>query len=189
MNTSKRIGGTINNWYMYNNRVSGTVVGDSHWPDDTPIHTSSVVNLTKDTLETLNTVYKLGPHAFKLYIVVRSDVPDHMVPVLVAHTVLKAHIEFEKAPWYQVWLEQSFKKVVVKANPTQFKKLVVEYSGITGQANTPCGVTGYENTVHNAETTCLIPMVVHNDTIPKALRRLRLWKPSHNEQNSLPAVK
>ena len=32
----------------------------------------------------------------KLYIAVLDEVPDHMVPVLVAHAILGAHIEFSK---------------------------------------------------------------------------------------------
>lgn len=63
----------------------------------------------------------------KLYIAVLDEFPDYMVPTLVAHAVLGAHLLFSEKhqdesgwrdgeyyyPHYMDWLENSFKKCVI----------------------------------------------------------------------------
>jgi hypothetical protein len=51
----------------------------------------------------------------KLYIAVLDEVPDYMVPTLVAHAVLSAHLIFVDKPSYQEWIT-GFKKCVVRVN-------------------------------------------------------------------------
>lgn len=63
---SKRIGGTLENWKLIDFYTSGELVivgdvyGDDNWREGEHIRTSRIVSLTQDTVETLNTVYKLG---------------------------------------------------------------------------------------------------------------------------------
>jgi len=59
----------------------------------------------------------------KMYIAVLDAVNDFMVPTLVAHSVLGAHLEFEKNPRYQAWLKHSFKKCTVRVNEREFEKI------------------------------------------------------------------
>ena len=107
---------------------------------------------------------------YKLYIIVRSDVPDHMVPVLVAHTMLSANDHYEEDEIYKEWKEKSFRKVVVKTKDySEYERLVKEF---------PNSYEGHENTTCNGEPTCLIPVPVLNNSVPGKLRSLSLWKPS-----------
>ena len=68
----------------------------------------------------------------KLYIAVLNEVPDFMVPTLVAHSMLGAHLHFTqlndsndsyKFPQYIDWLENSFRKVVLRVNQKEFDKI------------------------------------------------------------------
>ena len=64
--------------------------------------------------------------ALKLFIAVLDKMPDFMVPTLVAHAVLAAHLHFVQdadAESYKNWLEHSFRKVVVKVNQKEFDKI------------------------------------------------------------------
>jgi peptidyl-tRNA hydrolase len=67
----------------------------------------------------------------KLYIAVLDTVPDFMVPTLVAHSVLGAHLEFsehhEFETSYNLWLNQAFKKVVLRVNQKEFDKILMVY--------------------------------------------------------------
>lgn len=115
----------------------------------------------------------------RLYIAVHDDVPDHMVPVLVAHTMLGAHLYFtdtERPPEgcsieayynYDTWLRDSFKKCVVRVNQKEFDK-------ISAFPNT---YHGWENTTMNGDNSCLIPYPVNNDELPNVLKFARLWRP------------
>lgn len=88
MNTNKRQGGELYNWYVekfyyekffesypealvqedeqgeYVFRILGSVRDDSYWGNERIFHTSLVVNITEGTfgsyVETLNTIYMLG---------------------------------------------------------------------------------------------------------------------------------
>jgi hypothetical protein len=66
---NKRIGGTINNWWINDTLfgkdspvVMGRLQDDSKWGESTLIRTSTIVSINEDEteLETLNTIYKLG---------------------------------------------------------------------------------------------------------------------------------
>lgn len=114
----------------------------------------------------------------RLYIAVHDDVPDFMVPTLVAHTMLGAHLnmtgrEYEGEwitgyPLYDEWLDTSFKKCVVRVNQKEFDKI----SAIPGT------YLGHENTTMNAEKSCAIPEPVDNNDLPNVLKYAKLWKPN-----------
>lgn len=119
----------------------------------------------------------------KLYIAVLDDCPDHMVPTVVAHAVLAAHMAFIKVntdfadivdfgaykyPQYIDWLENSFKKCVVRVNQKEFDKI----------AAFPYCYLGYESTVLDGKFCCAVPLPYTNETeLPNVLKFAKLWKP------------
>ena len=95
----------------------------------------------------------------KMYIAVREDVPDYMVPTLVAHTVLSSYISRRDGSYlgsytdlYDHWLEYSFKKCVVKVSPKQFERV----------KEIPHVYLGHESTTLNGEKSCGIIVVEDN---------------------------
>lgn len=106
---------------------------------------------------------------YKLYIIIRSDVPDNMAPVLVAHSMLNADNHFKDDEVYKEWKEKSFRKVVVRT------KDYSEYERLVGMF--PQAFEGKENITCNGEPTCLIPVPVLNSKVPGALKGLSSWKP------------
>lgn len=118
----------------------------------------------------------------KLYIIVLDEVPDNMVPVLVAHSVLSAHLkagdilgknsqyypentgitDFKE---YTDWLNNSYKKVVVRVSREEFKEV----------AEIPFVHYGYENTVLNGETSCIIIYPRQRKFYPKVVKNAKLW--------------
>jgi hypothetical protein len=109
----------------------------------------------------------------KLYIAVLDEVPDHMVPVLVAHTMLGAHLFFYNfynhgSINYTCWLEDSFKKCVVRVNIKEFNKI----------ANIPFTHLGHENTVLGGMKCCAIPLPTPNTELPNVLKFAKLWGPN-----------
>ena len=102
----------------------------------------------------------------KMYIAVLDEVPDGIVPTLVAHSVLWAHMEFYDEDNYKDWLNNSFKKVVVRVNRKNFEK-------IRKLENV---YEGHENTTLGGEKSCLVT-IVSSDNIPRPLKNAKLWSP------------
>lgn len=110
----------------------------------------------------------------KMYICVREDFPDYMTPTLVAHAVLRHHLNHESLPdiylrYYLDWLDNSFKKCVVRMNAKEFAK-VRELEGI---------VESWENNTLNGEVSCVT--IIPLSTIPNVLKFAKLWKPKELE--------
>ena len=70
----------------------------------------------------------------RLYIAVLDEFPDYMVPTLVAHSMLAAHLQMQDHPQYQTWLP-IFKKCTVRVNQKEFDKI---------KSTIPC-YAGHEN--------------------------------------------
>ena len=110
----------------------------------------------------------------KMYIAVLDEVPDFIVPTLVAHAVLSAHIEFHGVEFgdigwpYDDWLETSYKKCVVKVNQKEFDKI----------AALPHTYLGHESKTLDGKKCCAIPLPCHNDVLPNVLKFAKLWKPN-----------
>lgn len=111
----------------------------------------------------------------KLYIAVLDEVPDFMVPTLVAHSILGAHQEWVgvrpgnyNTDIYDQWLYESFRKCVVKVNRKEFEK-IKQFDKV---------YLGHENTTLDGEKSCAIPYPVWSDDIPKVLKFAKLWKPN-----------
>jgi hypothetical protein len=112
----------------------------------------------------------------KLYIAVLDEFPDYMTPTLVAHAVLGAHLEFtKKGPFdqhtfgarYEDWLENSFKKCVVRVNQKEFDKI----------AALPDVYLGHENTTLEGRKSCAV--VCPREELPNVLKFAKLWKPKN----------
>lgn len=114
----------------------------------------------------------------KLYIAVLDEVPDHMVPVLVAHAVLGAHLVFGQNryelngprpvyPKYYSWLDESFKKVVLKVNRKEFDKIKVLDNVYLA----------HENTTLGGEKSCAV--LSPRDEYPNVIKFAKMWKPKY----------
>jgi peptidyl-tRNA hydrolase len=103
----------------------------------------------------------------KMYIAVLDDAPDYMVPTLVAHSAINAHRYFEGSPEYDDWLLNSFKKVVVRVGRKEFDKIASRYQ---------CW-KGHENTICEAQPSCLVVLPMTPHEVPPLLTFAKLWKP------------
>jgi hypothetical protein len=103
----------------------------------------------------------------KMYIAVLDEVPDFMVPTLVAHSVLGAHLAMCKWSEYDEWLDTSFRKVVLRVNQKEFDKIAaLEHTYL-----------GHENTTLEGRKSCAIPIPCDNEDRPNVLRCAKMWAP------------
>lgn len=100
-----------------------------------------------------------------MYIAVLDEFPDFMTPTLVAHSVLSAHQKFCELPAYQDWLQNSFKKVVLRVNQKEFDKI----------AALPNVHLGHENKTLDARKSCAV--VCPREETPNVLKFAKLWSP------------
>lgn len=106
----------------------------------------------------------------KLYIAVLDEFPDYMTPTLVAHSMLGAHLYFSNLQDnlnYKLWLDNSFKKCVLRVNKKEFDKITA----------IPFTYLGHENNTLGGIKSCAITLPVENDKIPNVLKFAKLWKP------------
>lgn len=105
----------------------------------------------------------------KMYIAVLDEAPDYMVPTLVAHSILSAHMKFDepKYPEYIEWFIHSFRKVVLRVNRREFDKI----------RETLVCHEGHENTICDAQPSCLVVLPVESDNVPNVLKYGKMWKP------------
>ena len=141
-------------------------------------------DITKEFWEEENKLRKTvyNPDAYlKLYIAVLDDVPDFMVPTLVAHSILGAHEFFSYVPpdvseeeflnptdLYSKWFGESFRKCVVRVNRKEFEK-IKQFDKV---------YLGHENTTLGGEKSCAIPYPVWSTDLPNVLKFAQLWKPT-----------
>lgn len=122
----------------------------------------------------------------KLYIAVLDEFPDYMTPTLVAHAVLGAHMKFVTAnhiddildnglykyPNYIEWLQNSFKKCVVRVSQTEFDKI----------AALPNVYIGHEKKTLDGRDSCVVVCpYADSETLPNVLKFAKLWKPANAE--------
>lgn len=111
----------------------------------------------------------------KMYIAILNEVPDYIVPTLVAHAVLSAHLKFtnqEENSDYQQWLTHSFRKVVLSVNRKEFEKI----------SQLPCHLA-FESTVLNGEFCCAVIYPLYNENVPNVLKFAKMWKQRTSETN------
>ena len=104
----------------------------------------------------------------RLMIAVLEDVPDFMVPTLVAHSVISAHLKFEGLTEYKDWLHNSFRKVVLRVNRKEFNKI---------EALDLPKHLGHENKTLDGLPSCIVVIPLSQDETPSVLKFARLWKP------------
>lgn len=102
----------------------------------------------------------------KMYIAVLDEFPDYMTPTLVAHSILAAHLIFEKDADYIDWLNNSFKKCVVRVNAKEFNKI----------ATLDNVHLGHE--LHTLEGRSACAVVCPRKDVPNVLKFAKLWKPN-----------
>lgn len=108
-----------------------------------------------------------------MYICVLDQVPNEMVPVLVAHSVLRHHMMYEGSQTYEDWCDNSFKKCVVSVNQKEFDKICgLKDTCVTWESNTLDGI-------YSCAT-----IVVSDDDKPNVLKFAKLRKPK-SPTNSL----
>lgn len=114
----------------------------------------------------------------KMYIAVLDQFPDFIVPTLVAHAVLGYHINQEynkdsskESMLYYSWLEESFKKCVVRVNQKEFDKIYI-LPGV--------GVF-HENKTLEGKKSCAVLVVSEN--VPNVLKFAKLWQPNNSKEN------
>jgi hypothetical protein len=115
----------------------------------------------------------------KMYIAVLDEFPDYMTPTLVAHAVLGAHLQFSKwldvtrdgspykHPFYMNWLENSFKKCVVRVNEKEFNKIF----------SLPNVYVAHEKNTLDGRDSCIVVCPRPDDELPNVLKFAKLWKP------------
>lgn len=103
----------------------------------------------------------------KMYIAVLDTFPDYMVPTLVAHSVLSHHLSFSQDVSYQRWLNESYKKVVVRVNQKEFDKIALVNNVHLG----------HENNTLGGKKACAVCISSGQD-IPNVLKFAKLWKPN-----------
>lgn len=101
----------------------------------------------------------------KLYICVLDEFPDYMTPTLVAHATLRHHLESSLDDRYIDWLNDSFKKCVVKVNRKEFDKI----------RKLPNTTESWENNTLNGEVSCVTIIAETNEH--NVLKFAKLWKP------------
>lgn len=102
----------------------------------------------------------------KVYIAVLDKVPVHMVPVLVAHAILGAHLVWKDTTVWLKWLNNSFKKCVLKVNTKEFNKIILADNVYLG----------HENTVLEGHPTCAV--LLPREEYPNVIKFAKLWAPS-----------
>ena len=112
-----------------------------------------------------NTSEQASSTHLKMYIAILDEFPDYMAPTLVAHSVLAAHLKFHGTPIYDQWLNESFKKCVVRVNQKEFDRI----------ATLPLIHLGHENRTLDARKSCAV--VCPATDVPNVLKYAKLWKP------------
>lgn len=145
--------------------------------DNIPMEVNEMITEFQEQFKTTDTK-PIPVRYLKLYIAVLDEVPDGMVPTLVAHSMLGAHLSMygqhlltmdTQDALYDQWLKESFRKCVVKVNRKEFEKI----------KQIPKVYLGHENKTLKGEKSCAVPLPVWNDDIPKVLKFAKLWKPNN----------
>lgn len=104
----------------------------------------------------------------KMYIAVLDNFPDYMVPTLVAHAVLGTPPTFNGDFIYNLWLNNSFKKCVVRVNQKEFDKISALESVYLGFE---------KNTLEGKVSVAVVRPYAEDKDIPNVLKFARLWSP------------
>lgn len=103
----------------------------------------------------------------KMYILMKQDVPDKLVPVIAAHASLACFRKFEHNDNMQIWINGIFKKVVCVVSEKEFTNAEKEEDHII--------LT--ESALENREV-CMA--FVPREEYPKMFKYFKMWTPQDN---------
>ena len=156
-----------NHTLKFNKFCYGTIL--SNIPDEVHEIISEFIgnNITSNTIP-------IPVKYLKRYIAVLDEVSDFMVPTLVAHSVLGAHLiwarqHLHQPTIYDEWLCESFRECVVKVDRKTFEK--IKQLDVT--------YLGHENKTLGGEKSCAVVYPVWSDNVPNVLKFAKLWKPNN----------
>jgi len=104
-----------------------------------------------------------------MYILVKREVPDQLVPVITAHASLACFRKFEQTTAMQQWINGPFKKVVCAVNDSEFQNARKE----------PGHLVLTESALDGREVCIAFSP---REEYPKMFRFLKMWTPQP-EQN------
>lgn len=102
----------------------------------------------------------------KMYIIVKNNVPDKLVPVITAHASLACYKKYEDNEDMTKWINGIFKKVVCVVNDSEFDGLKNE---------TDCIVLT-ESSLDNREVSLAF---CPREEYPKKFKFLKMWTPQN----------
>ena len=91
--------------------------------------------------------------------------PDVLVPILVAHSILSAHLKFQGNDVYDEWLEDSFRKVTLRVNAKEFKKIIA-----IGEVH-----LGHEKKTLGGKPSCAVVIPMLDENRPNVLKFGKMW--------------
>ena len=102
----------------------------------------------------------------KMYILVKRDIPDKMVPVITAHASLAFFRKYEHTDNMQSWINGIFKKVVCVVSETEF----------TNAKQEPDHVILTESALENQEVCIAFSP---REEYSKMFKYFRMWTPQN----------
>jgi peptidyl-tRNA hydrolase len=102
----------------------------------------------------------------KMYIIVKDNIPDKLVPVITAHASLACYKKYESNENMIQWMNGIFKKVVCIADETEFNKL----------KNETDFVVLTESSLDNKE---VVLAFCPREEYPKKFKFLKMWTPQN----------
>jgi peptidyl-tRNA hydrolase len=101
----------------------------------------------------------------KMYILIKDNVPNKLVPVIAAHASLACFRKYEQDEDMQRWINTVFKKAVCKVSEAEFNKA----------KDAEKNVLLTESALDNQEV-CLA--FSPREEYPKSFKYFRLWSPN-----------
>jgi peptidyl-tRNA hydrolase len=105
-----------------------------------------------------------NPVIMKMYILIKQDVPDKLVPVITAHAALACFRKFEQNSDMQNWINGIFTKVVC----------VVNEAGFTNAQKEMNYIILTESSLDNKEVSIAF---CPREEYPKMFKFLKMWTP------------
>lgn len=102
----------------------------------------------------------------KMYIIVKNNVPDKLVPVITAHASLACYKKYETNENMIRWINGIFKKVVCVVNETEFESF----------KNDEDNIVLTESSLDNKEV-CIA--FCPREEYPKNFKFLKMWSPQN----------
>ena len=108
----------------------------------------------------------MGAKELKLYVLVREAVPLGLAMAAVGHAVGSACLKWIGEPYFDLWRQWSFKKVICKVTDKEFEQAKEAVGPVSRIVMT-------ESMMNDKETAMVV--MPHED-MPKMLKYLRLYR-------------